>query len=102
LTAAPTDLNALLGMALRVGQVNLRVMELLEAALAAPGFSEDAAAKTILTGFGHNAVLNVAETVINAVKAGAIRHFFLVGGGGGGMAGPERAGQRRAIRARQV
>jgi len=60
---------------------------LIEAALAAPGFSEDAPAKTILTGFGHNAVLNVAETVINAVRAGAIRHFFLVGGCDGAKPG---------------
>ena len=34
----------------------------------------------ILTGFGHNAVLGVADKVIDAVKAGQIRHFFLVGG----------------------
>ena len=33
-----------------------------------------------MTGFGHGAVLNAAEQVIGAVKSGAIRHFFLVGG----------------------
>ena len=33
-----------------------------------------------MTGFGHGAVLSVAEQVIDAVKAGAIKHFFLVGG----------------------
>ncbi len=35
---------------------------------------------TVMTGFGHNAVLSVADKVIEAVKAGAIKHFFLVGG----------------------
>jgi hydroxylamine reductase len=52
----------------------------IEAALAAPGFEEDAPEKTILVGFGHDAVLGVADKVIEAVKAGQIRHFFLVGG----------------------
>ena len=52
----------------------------IEAALAAPGFAEDEPEKTILVGFGHQAVLGVADKVIDAVKSGAIRHFFLVGG----------------------
>ena len=34
----------------------------------------------VMTGFAHNTVLSVADTVINAVKSGAIKHFFLVGG----------------------
>jgi len=59
----------------------------IEAALAAPGFSEDGPDKTILVGFGHNAVLGVADKVIDAVKTGAIRHFFLVGGCDGARAG---------------
>jgi hydroxylamine reductase len=33
-----------------------------------------------MVGFGRNAVLGVAPAVIDAVKAGKIRHFFLVGG----------------------
>lgn len=33
-----------------------------------------------MTGFSHHAVLSVADTVIDAVKSGAIKHFFLVGG----------------------
>ena len=41
----------------------------------------------ILTGFGHNAVLGVADKVIAAVKAGQIRHFFLVGGCDGAKSG---------------
>jgi hydroxylamine reductase len=41
----------------------------------------------ILTGFGHNAVLGVADKVIGAVKSGAIKHFFLVGGCDGAKPG---------------
>jgi len=52
----------------------------IEAALAAPGFAADEPKKTILVGFGHQAVLGVADKVIEAIKAGAIRHFFLIGG----------------------
>ena len=57
------------------------------AALAAPGFVEDGPEDTILTGFGHNAVLNVAGTVVEAVKSGALRHFFLIGGCDGARSG---------------
>ena len=59
----------------------------IEAALAAPGFAEDAPEKTITVGFGHNAVLGVAGDVVNAVKSGRIRHFFLVGGCDGAKSG---------------
>jgi hydroxylamine reductase len=52
----------------------------IKAALEAPGFAETEAPKTILTGFGHNAVLGVAPAVIEAVKSGALKHFFLIGG----------------------
>jgi hydroxylamine reductase len=58
-----------------------------EAALAAPGFPEDGPDKTILTGFGHNAVLGLADKVVEAVKTGAIKHFFLVGGCDGARSG---------------
>jgi hydroxylamine reductase len=51
-----------------------------------PGFAENPG-QQILTGFGHNAVLGVADKVIEAVKAGAIRHFFLVGGCDGAKSG---------------
>jgi hydroxylamine reductase len=57
------------------------------AALAAPGFTEDAPAKTIMVGFGRQAVMNVAGPVIDAVKAGAIKRFFLVGGCDGAKPG---------------
>jgi hydroxylamine reductase len=59
----------------------------IEAALAAPGFTEDGPDQTILVGFGHNAVLGVADKVIEAVRTGAIKHFFLVGGCDGARAG---------------
>ncbi len=42
---------------------------------------------SVTTGFGHGAVLSVAGTVIDAVKAGAIKHFFLVGGCDGAKPG---------------
>jgi hydroxylamine reductase len=58
-----------------------------EAALKAPGFTEDGAPKTILVGFGHNTVMGVAGKVIDAVKAGQIKHFFLVGGCDGAKPG---------------
>jgi hydroxylamine reductase len=59
----------------------------IEAALAAPGFAEDVLEKTITVGFGRNAVLGVADKVIDAVKKGQIRHFFLVGGCDGAKPG---------------
>jgi len=59
----------------------------IEAALAAPGFNEDAEEKTITIGFGRNTVMSVAGTVIDAVKAGQIRHFFLIGGCDGAKPG---------------
>ncbi|GAA0548313.1 hydroxylamine reductase [Rhizomicrobium palustre] len=52
-----------------------------------PGFTEDGADKTILVGFGREAVLSVADKVIGAVKDGAIKHFFLVGGCDGAKSG---------------
>jgi len=59
----------------------------IEAALAAPGFAEDEPAKEILVGFGHNAVMGAAGKVIELVKAGKIRHFFLIGGCDGAKSG---------------
>jgi len=59
----------------------------IEAALAADGFKEDGPDRAILVGFGHEAVLGVADKVVEAVKSGAIRHFFLVGGCDGAKSG---------------
>lgn len=41
----------------------------------------------VMTGFGHGAVWGVADKVIEAVKSGAIKHFFLVGGCDGARPG---------------
>ena len=41
----------------------------------------------VTTGFGHHTVLSVADTVISAVKSGALKHIFLVGGCDGARAG---------------
>ncbi len=59
----------------------------IDAALAADGFAADAEEKTITVGFGHDAVMGVAGAVIDAVKAGAVRHFFLIGGCDGAKSG---------------
>jgi len=56
-------------------------------ALELPGFTDDGDGRTVLTGFAHEAVLSVAPAVIDAVKSGAIRHFFLVGGCDGAKPG---------------
>jgi hydroxylamine reductase len=56
-------------------------------ALAMPGFPDDAPGKEITVGFARNAVLAAAEQVIAAVKAKAIRHFFLVAGCDGAKPG---------------
>jgi hydroxylamine reductase len=52
----------------------------IEAALAAEGFAEDGGDEEITVGFGHEAVLGVADKLVAAVKAGEIRHFFLIAG----------------------
>ncbi|WP_312432859.1 hydroxylamine reductase [Lacrimispora sp.] len=43
--------------------------------------------KEVMTGFSHGTVLGVADQVIDAVKQGAISHFFLVGGCDGAKTG---------------
>ena len=41
----------------------------------------------LTTGFGHGTVLSVADKIVDAVKTGAIKHFFLVGGCDGAKPG---------------
>ena len=43
--------------------------------------------REVMTGFAHGTVLSVADQVVDAVKSGAIRHFFLVGGCDGAKTG---------------
>jgi hydroxylamine reductase len=45
-----------------------------------PGFPDDVEGKTVLVGFGRNAVLSVADKVIKSVQDGHIKRFLLVGG----------------------
>lgn len=59
----------------------------IEAALAAPGFSTTPEAQYIPIGFARNTVLGVADKVIDAVKTGAVKHFFLIGGCDGAKSG---------------
>ncbi|MDA8100870.1 MAG: hydroxylamine reductase [Nitrospiraceae bacterium] len=59
----------------------------IEKALALPGFADDVPGKEVLSGFARNTVMSVADKVIDAVKGGQIRHFFLVGGCDGAKPG---------------
>ncbi len=59
----------------------------IEKALELGGFPEDKEGKEIMVGFGHNAVMSVADKVVQAVKDGNIKHFFLIGGCDGAKTG---------------
>ena len=65
----------------------------IEKALELGGYSEDQArtgingGNKVMTGFGHGTVLSVADKVIDAVKNGDIKHFYLIGGCDGARAG---------------
>ncbi|KJZ86548.1 hypothetical protein ClosIBUN13A_CONTIG61g00628 [Clostridium sp. IBUN13A] len=56
-------------------------------ALELGGYKEDEEVHEILVGFAHHETLSHAETIINAVKEGKIRHFFLIGGCDGARPG---------------
>jgi hydroxylamine reductase len=59
----------------------------IERALTLDGFSDTVDNGKVMVGFGRNAVLGVADKVIEAVKSKAIRHFFLIGGCDGAKPG---------------
>ena len=65
----------------------------IEKALELGGYAEDQhftginGGHEVTTGFGHGTILSVADKVVEAVKAGDIRHFFLVGGCDGARPG---------------
>ena len=61
--------------------------KIINKALELGGFPEDEEVKEILVGFGHNETLSHAETIINAVKEGKVKHFFLIGGCDGARPG---------------
>ncbi|MCX6642471.1 MAG: hydroxylamine reductase, partial [Candidatus Bathyarchaeota archaeon] len=59
----------------------------IEKALKMSGFPDDVEAGSVMVGFGHSAVMNVAPKVIELIKAKKIRHFFLVAGCDGAKPG---------------
>lgn len=65
----------------------------IEKALELGGFAEDKeffginGGKEMTTGFGHSAILSHAKTIVKAVKAGDVKHFFLVAGCDGAKPG---------------
>ena len=66
---------------------NNNYMPAIQAAKALAGFKQDEEEKTITTGFGHKTVLGLADKVVDAVKSGAIEHFFVIGGCDGAKPG---------------
>jgi hydroxylamine reductase len=66
---------------------DLNFKQVIDRALELPGFQEDEVGKEVTVGFARNAVLGVADKIIEAVKSGAIRHFFLVAGCDGAKPG---------------
>ncbi len=59
----------------------------IEKALEMEGFADDQDKGHVMVGFARNTVMSVADKVIEGVKAGKIRHFFLVGGCDGAKPG---------------
>lgn len=59
----------------------------IEKALELGGFTEDEPEKRIPMGFGRKTLLDSAGAIVDAVKAGHIRHFFLIGGCDGARPG---------------
>ena len=59
---------------------------LIRKAKSLPGLPEEMG-KSIMTGFHHTAILGLADKIVKAVKAGKIKHFFLIGGCDGAKPG---------------
>ena len=66
---------------------DLNFQPVINRALELSGFEEDHVTQEVTVGFARNAVLGVADKVIEAVKAGDIKHFFLVAGCDGAKPG---------------
>ena len=66
---------------------DLNFQPVIDRALELPGFEEDLVKQEVTVGFARNAVLSVADKVVEAVKSGDIRHFFLVAGCDGAKPG---------------
>jgi hydroxylamine reductase len=61
--------------------------QVINKALELPGFPEDIEGKTILVGFGRNAVISLADNIVDSVMNGHINSFFLVAGCDGAKPG---------------
>ena len=66
---------------------DLNFQSVIDKALEMPGFQEDKNGQEVMVGFARNAVLGVADKVIEAVKNNDIKHFFLVAGCDGAKPG---------------
>ncbi len=66
---------------------DLNFQPVIDRALALPGFEEDYVKQEVTVGFARNAVLGVADKIIEAMKSGDIRHLFLVAGCDGAKPG---------------
>lgn len=66
---------------------NMDFQPVIDRALELPGFEDDHVDQEVTVGFARNAVLGVADKVIDAVKSKDIRHFFLVAGCDGAKPG---------------
>lgn len=61
--------------------------EIIDKALELGGFKKSEEPHEIIVGFGHHATLSHANEIVEAVKSGTIRHFFLIGGCDGARPG---------------
>jgi len=61
--------------------------EIINKALELGGFEEDEEEHEILVGFAHKATLSHADKIVDSVKEGKLRHFFVIGGCDGARPG---------------
>ncbi|MGR3319204.1 MAG: hydroxylamine reductase [Candidatus Anammoxibacter sp.] len=69
------------------GNGKLDFSPVIDKALQLGGFTEDEPEKRITAGYGHKATLSHADAIVDAVKEGKIKHFFLIGGCDGAKSG---------------
>lgn len=61
--------------------------EIINKALELGGFEEDEEEHEILVGFAHKSTLSYADKIVDSVKEGKLRHFFVIGGCDGARPG---------------
>ncbi|HOG70950.1 MAG TPA: hydroxylamine reductase, partial [Caldisericia bacterium] len=66
---------------------NRNFTPVIDAALQAPGFQSTEFPHEINVGFGFQTVVGIADKIVDMVKSGKIRHFFLIGGCDGAKPG---------------